>query len=239
MRSRSPTTCTSIWRLPMCQASRANSCADRRGDFDQRLGLAGDAHDGAVVEHEAVAVAQRGRVRQIEQELRAAARRSTSRGGDGGRRRRARRGRSLLAAFQAAGRLHRGCASHRIDPCSEQKVALRHRQHLGGRAGQQLAVGASPRRFPHRPRSRRRAVVHHALLGDAAAGILDRDELLVDAELVAQAALAARPCDTNTHRRGRAAPCRRRRTSGGSAPAAASGSRRWDRPSARRRCCRP
>ena len=36
-------------------------------DLDQRLGLAGDAHDRAVVEHQPVAVAQRGGVRQIEQ----------------------------------------------------------------------------------------------------------------------------------------------------------------------------
>ena len=56
----------------MCHASRANSCSRRRGDLDQRLALAGDTHDGAILEHEAVAVTQRGRVRQIEQECRAA-----------------------------------------------------------------------------------------------------------------------------------------------------------------------
>ena len=58
----------SVWRLPMCQASRARSCGGCRGDLDQRLGLAGDPHDRAVVEHQPVAVAQRGRLRQIEQE---------------------------------------------------------------------------------------------------------------------------------------------------------------------------
>ncbi len=51
----------------MCQASRASSCGVARGDLDQRLGLAGDPHDRAVLEHEAVAVAQRDGVRQIEQ----------------------------------------------------------------------------------------------------------------------------------------------------------------------------
>ena len=43
-----------------------------RSDFDQRLRLAGDAHHGAVLEHEAIAVAQGGRMRQIKQERRAA-----------------------------------------------------------------------------------------------------------------------------------------------------------------------
>src|SRR5215472_1034266 len=42
------------------------------GDLEQRLRLAGHAHDGAVLEHEAVAVLQRGRLRQIEQKCRAA-----------------------------------------------------------------------------------------------------------------------------------------------------------------------
>ena len=75
----------------------------------------------------------------------------------------------------------------------------------------------------------RGAVVHHALLGNVA-GVLDRDELLLDAELVAQARPSPRP-STRTPAMTRSAPCRRRRTSAGSAPAAASGSRRWDRPS--------
>src|SRR5215831_18897681 len=41
-------------------------------DLEQRLRLAGHAHDGAVLEHKAVAVFQRGRLRQIEQKRRAA-----------------------------------------------------------------------------------------------------------------------------------------------------------------------
>jgi len=45
----------------------------RRCDFDQRLVLAGDVHDRAVVEYDAVAVTQRGDVREIEQESGAAA----------------------------------------------------------------------------------------------------------------------------------------------------------------------
>ena len=40
-----------------------------RRDFDQGLALAGNQDDGAVVEHEAVAVVQHGRVRKIEQDL--------------------------------------------------------------------------------------------------------------------------------------------------------------------------
>ena len=40
-----------------------------RHDLDQRLWLAGNQDDGAVVEHEAVAVVQHGRVRKIEQDL--------------------------------------------------------------------------------------------------------------------------------------------------------------------------
>ena len=41
-------------------------------DLDQRLRPADDAHDAAVVEHEAVAIAQSGRARQVEQKGRAA-----------------------------------------------------------------------------------------------------------------------------------------------------------------------
>ena len=44
----------------------------RRRDLDQRLRLAGDPHDRAVVEHQPVAVAQLHRLRQIEQIGRAA-----------------------------------------------------------------------------------------------------------------------------------------------------------------------
>jgi len=42
------------------------------GDFDQRLRPANDAHDSTVIEHEAVAIAQSRRLRQIEQKLRSA-----------------------------------------------------------------------------------------------------------------------------------------------------------------------
>src|SRR5271165_6181999 len=74
--------------------------------------------------------------------------------------------------------------------CSlEQKVALRHRQHLGGRAGEELAVGAHLVGFRVDLDAGRGAVVHHALFGDAAAGVLHRDELLLDAELAPQAGL--------------------------------------------------
>jgi hypothetical protein len=43
-----------------------------RRDLDQRLALAGNQDDGTVVEHEAVAIVQHGRMWQIEQELYAA-----------------------------------------------------------------------------------------------------------------------------------------------------------------------
>ena len=42
------------------------------GDLDKRFHAPGDAHDRAVLEDEAVAVAQRGRLRQVEQESRTA-----------------------------------------------------------------------------------------------------------------------------------------------------------------------
>jgi hypothetical protein len=41
-------------------------------DLDERLALAGNAHDGAIVEQETIAVMQRGRLRQIQQDLCAA-----------------------------------------------------------------------------------------------------------------------------------------------------------------------
>ena len=68
----SPTICTSVWRLPRCQASRTSSSALAAAISTSGSALAGDAHDRAVVEHEAVAVAQRDRLRQVEQEFRAA-----------------------------------------------------------------------------------------------------------------------------------------------------------------------
>ena len=42
------------------------------GDLDQRLRPADNAHDGAVIEHETITVTQRGGLRQVEQEGRAA-----------------------------------------------------------------------------------------------------------------------------------------------------------------------
>ena len=79
MRRRSPTICTSVWRLPRCQASRTNASGVRARDLEQRFGLSGHQHDRAVVEHDAVAVAQRHGLVEIEQELRAASPLSTMR----------------------------------------------------------------------------------------------------------------------------------------------------------------
>ena len=72
MRSRSPTTCTSVWRLPRCQASRTKPSGVARGDLQQRLGLPRDQHHRAVIEHDAVAVAQRDRLVEVQHEIGAA-----------------------------------------------------------------------------------------------------------------------------------------------------------------------
>jgi hypothetical protein len=58
--------------LPRCQASRAKAAASARRDLDQRLGLRDDGDDGAVVEHEPVAVAQPRDLREVQQEFHAA-----------------------------------------------------------------------------------------------------------------------------------------------------------------------
>ena len=49
----------------------------------------------------------------------------------------------------------------------EQKIALGHRQHIGGGAGQELAVGADLIGFGIDLDAGRCAVVDHALLGNA------------------------------------------------------------------------
>ena len=72
MRSLSPTICTSVWRLPRCQASCTSASGVRDGDLGQRLGLPRHQHDPAVVEHDAVAVAQRHGLVEVQQELGAA-----------------------------------------------------------------------------------------------------------------------------------------------------------------------
>jgi hypothetical protein len=54
------------------------------------------------------------------------------------------------------------------------EVALRHRQHFGGRAGQEFAVGAHLIGFRIDLDLRRGAVMDHALLGDPATGVLHR-----------------------------------------------------------------
>src|SRR5439155_25641131 len=66
---------------------------------------------------------------------------------------------------------------------SEQEIALRHRQHLGRRAGEQFAVGGDLVGFRIDLNVGRRAVVHHAFLADVAR-VLDGNQLLLDPELV-------------------------------------------------------
>src|SRR4051812_651585 len=56
------------------------------------------------------------------------------------------------------------------------KVSLRHRQDLGGLAGQEFAIRADLIGFGIDLDDGRRIVMDHALLGDAAADILDRVE---------------------------------------------------------------
>src|SRR5476651_2337280 len=85
---------------------------------------------------------------------------------------------------------------------SEKKIPLRHRQHLGGCAGEQLAVGAHLVGFRIDLDVGRGVVVDHAFLVDRAR-LLDRDELLVDAESVAQ--IAARRRLRHEHQRTRRA----------------------------------
>src|SRR5262249_41823933 len=91
-----------------------------------------------------------------------------------------------VTAFQlpAPLTLHARC----IGEPSEQEIALSHWQHLGRRTGEQLAVGGHLVGFRIDLALGRRAVVHHALLRNAAAGILDCHELLLAAEPTAQAA---------------------------------------------------
>src|SRR5215213_9677892 len=71
---------------------------------------------------------------------------------------------------------------------SEQKIPLRHRQHLGRRAGEEFAIGGHLVGFRIDGDVGGCTIVHHALFGNVA-GVLDRDELLLNAELVAQSAL--------------------------------------------------
>ena len=123
---------------------------------------------------------------------------------------------------------------------SKQKIPLRHRQHVGRLADQQLAVGASPRRSPDRP----------SIFGVASLWIMlflpilprvfsTATRRFCDARACAPGPPPPRAFETNSQRRCRCARGRRRRTSAGNAPAAASGSRRWGRPSAPRRSTPP
>ena len=66
---------------------------------------------------------------------------------------------------------------------SEQEVALSHGQDLCGLADQQFAVGANVIGFGIDLDDGRGVVQDHVLLADAAAHVLDGDELLLDAEL--------------------------------------------------------
>ena len=79
------------------------------------------------------------------------------------------------------------------------KVALRHRQHLGGRAGQELAVGAHLVGFRDRPRSAAsRSLCIMLFLEMPPRVFCDGDELLLDAELFAAARPLTAAFETNT-----------------------------------------
>ena len=192
----------------------------------------------AVVEHQPVAVAQRGRA-------------AADRAGTSCRfspvsttRRRWRSSASSTTRSIALARTSHAC--RRLDRGSRASSTLhqnrKYRCAIGSTsAGSQVAARRrrAPRRSPDRPRSSASRRCGSCSSCEMLARVLDRDELLLDAELVARARLCSRRLRHEHHRRRRAAPCRRRRTSAGSAPAAASGSRRWDRPSARRRSMPP
>ena len=123
---------------------------------------------------------------------------------------------------------------------SEQEIALRHRQDVGRLAGQQLAVGAGPRRSRDRPRSSGVASLWiMSFLPMPPRAFSTATSCRCDAELLADARRRAPPADTKVTRCSATRLGRRRRTSAGNAPAAASGSRRWGRPSARRRSMPP
>src|SRR5215217_5890895 len=70
---------------------------------------------------------------------------------------------------------------------SEQKITLRHRQHVGRCAGEKLAVGGDLVGLGIDRNRGRGAVMDHVFLADLAR-VLDRDELFLDAKLAAQAA---------------------------------------------------
>src|SRR5262245_53174344 len=67
-------------------------------------------------------------------------------------------------------------------PNLKQKIPLRHWQHGGRLAGQELAVSADLVRLRVHLDTRRGIVEHHGMLAYPAARVLDGDHLLVDAE---------------------------------------------------------
>ena len=69
MRSLSPTICTSVWRLPRCQASCTSASGVRAATSTSGSACPATSTIAAIVEHDAVAVAQRDRLVEIQQEL--------------------------------------------------------------------------------------------------------------------------------------------------------------------------
>ena len=215
--------------------ARASASGIRTRALQEILVRGGDAHDPAVVGAQAFAVRAApcragGRVRFP--------RRPSDRSCAAG---------SSAAARTAARARRRAIAARRASP-GRRALALGFlRARTGNTAAPSAArsparrSGARRRRAPRRSPGRRRSPAAQSLcimllLADLAR-VLDRDERLRETEL-AQRRILERRLRHERHRR-RAAPCRRRRTSAGSARAAASGSRRSDRPSPRRRSCRP
>src|SRR3712207_112082 len=72
---------------------------------------------------------------------------------------------------------------------SEQEVALSHGKDLGGLADQQLAVSADVIGLGIDLDDRRSVVQDHVLLADAAAHVLDRNELLLHPKFCREAIL--------------------------------------------------
>src|SRR6516225_11298666 len=185
MRSRSPTISMSVWRLPICQARRANSSGLAAIISISGSGLPAtrtivpSSRTRPSPSRNAVACGRSSRKAVPCSPVSATLRRWRSSA--------SRTTRSMaVAAFQLPALLT--LRARCIGGPSEQEVALRHRQHLGRRAGEQLAVGGYLIGLRIDLDLGRRAVVHHALLRNAAAGIFDCHELFLDSEPPAQAA---------------------------------------------------
>src|SRR5438132_4570443 len=203
MRSLPPTISTWVWRLPRCQASRMRSSGDLASISVNGSGLPAThttAPSSSTRPSPSFSATARSRssrnfvpfspVSTMRRRCRSSASSTT-------------RSIAPLASKLPAAWIF---VARRIYPLrrafsSEQKVPLRHRQHVGWRAGQKLAVGGDLVGLRIDGDGRRRRIVHHVLLAELAC-ILDRDELLLDPELFADVAIERRLRDEHQRARG-------------------------------------